>query len=101
MVGRQFRFHDGEKGSALAVRVKQSRANSCFKQALKDGTVVIQIQVGGGALDDRLIDFISRELTIPKQRIQVIAGQDGENKLVSIVDMRPREVQRRILELIS
>lgn len=101
MVGRQFEFHDGEKGAALAIRVTHTKGASSFSKVHKDGTVVIQLQQGEGTVNSRLIDFISRELNIHKKRLQIIAGEDGFNKLISIVDMKPMEIQRKILEKIS
>ena len=101
MVGRQFEFHDGEKGAALAIRVKHSKGVSSFSKVLKDGTVVIQLEQVEGVVNTRLIDFISRELNIHKKRLRIIAGEDGINKLISIVDMKPMEIQQKILEKIS
>ena len=101
MAGRQFKFHDGERGAALAVRVKLIRGSSSFSKILKDGTVVIQLQQAEGDINARLINFISDHLKIPKKRIQVIAGDDGNNKLISIIDLTPKQVQKLILDLID
>ena len=101
MSGRQFKFHDGEKGAALAVRLKHTRGSSCFSKILKDGTVVIDLQQGEGDSNTRLINFISSQLKIPKKRIQVIAGDDGNNKLISIIDLSPKQVQKLVLDLIA
>jgi uncharacterized protein YggU (UPF0235/DUF167 family) len=101
MVGRNYRFHDGEKGSAIAVRVKVGKAASCFSKVLKDGTVVIELGSGEGGINDRLLDFIASELNIPIKRIQIIAGEDGNKKLISIIDMKPKQIQKKILERID
>ena len=101
MTERQFKFHDGEKGAALAVRVNQVRGSGGFSKILKDGTIVIQLQGGEGDINFRLINFISNQLKIPKKRIQVIAGDDANNKLISIIDMAPKQVQKMILDLIA
>ena len=101
MIGRQFKFHNGEHGAALAIRVKHSRGDSNFSKVLKDGTVIVQLKQGEGEVNARLIDFVSRELKIPKKRLQVIAGKDGSKKLISIVDKTPNQIQKIVLELIS
>jgi uncharacterized protein YggU (UPF0235/DUF167 family) len=100
MAQRNFKFHDGERGTALAIRVKQSRGESCFSQVLKDGTVVVVLEQGKSEINTRLIHFVSDRLGVSKERIQLIAGEDGNNKLISIVDMKPKEIQKMILELI-
>lgn len=98
MISRRYEFHDGEKGTALAVRIKLGRGDSNFFKVLKDGTVVIRLKQGNSEVNTQLIDFISREFKIPKKSIQVIAGENGNNKLISIVDMKPKQIQKLILD---
>ncbi|RLD09071.1 MAG: hypothetical protein DRI65_00185 [Chloroflexota bacterium] len=98
MVGRQFEFHDGEKGAALAVRVKLGKGASSFSKVLRDGTVVIRLEQREGDVNARLIDFLSSELDIHKKRLQIVAGENGNNKLISILDMKPVQIQTKILE---
>lgn len=100
MAQRNFKFHDGERGSALAVRVRQIRGDSCFAKVHKDGTVVVHLKQGASDSNSRLIEFISERLGISQERIQVVAGEGGNNKLISIIDMTPKEIQKMILELI-
>jgi uncharacterized protein YggU (UPF0235/DUF167 family) len=101
MVGKEYKFHDGEKGSALAIRVMYGRGESSFVKVRKDGAVVIKLGPGKEDLNTRLLAFISRELGIPRARIQVLAGNDGNNKLISILDMKPKLIQKKILERID
>lgn len=101
MASRKFKFHDGEKGAALAISVKISRGKSSFSKVLKDGTVVIQLKQEDGDVNGRLIDFMSAELNIPKKKMQIIAGENGNKKLISIVDMAPKQIQKAILGLIA
>ena len=100
MAGRQFKFHDGESGAALAVRIKHSKKTSEFVNVLRDGTIVIRLERAGGAADQNLISFLARELNIPKDKFQVVAGSKGDNKLISIIDLDPDLIQKKILERI-
>ena len=100
MARRQFRFHDGGKGAALAVRLKYTRGKSSFSKVFKDGTILINLKKDEGEVNARLINFISRELNVPLERIEIIAGEDGDKKLLSVIDMKPKEIQKMILELI-
>lgn len=101
MAGRDFKFHDGEKGAALAIHVKMSQGKSCFSKVQKDGTVVIELELGKGETNTRLMEFLSTELAVPLKRIQIVAGEDGNKKLISIIDMSPKEIQKTILERID
>ena len=100
MAGRKFKFHDGDSGAALAIRIKLSKKESGFANVLRDGTIVVRLERGPNDINENLIGFLSQELKIPKKRLQVIAGEDGENKLISIVDMDPKKIQKKILELL-
>jgi len=101
MADKDYKFHDGEKGSALAIRVISTRGKSCFSKIRKDGTVVVKLGPGGGDLNARLIEFVSQELKVSRSQIQIIAGSDGNNKLVSILDLKPKQIQKKILEKID
>ena len=94
---KQFKFHDGDKGAALAVHVKQGRGENRFSKVLKDGTVVVRIGQGEGDLNARLLDFLSSQFGIPQGKIKIIAGADGQNKLISFIDANPKELQTKIL----
>ncbi len=93
MVGRKFKFHDGESGAALAIRVKLTKKESGFAKVLRDGTIVVRLERKKKDINENLIGFLSQELKIPKKRFQVIAGENGEHKLISIVDMDPKKVK--------
>ena len=98
---KDYKFHNGEKGAALAIRVKNSRGKSCFSRVLKDGTVEIKLKQGKGQVNSSLIAFIATELEIPQDQIQIVAGGDGNKKLISILDMTPKQIQEKILTRIS
>ena len=101
MKARDFKFHQGAKGAALAIRVKTGARRETFKRILRDGTVVVQLKGPGGDLDKKLVQFLSRELKISQSRVQIIAGQDGKDKLVSIMNMNPEQIQQAILDRIG
>lgn len=100
MAGRQFKFHDGEKGAALAVRVKHSKKASGFINVLRDGTIVVRLEKKPGDINQNLVDFLAGELNIPKKKFQIIAGEEGDKKLISIIDLEPKLIQKKILEQI-
>lgn len=101
MSGRKFKFHNGGKGAALAIRVKPGARQTRFKKVLRDGTVIVQYRAGAGNINQELIKFLADELGIAEKRFQIVAGKDGKNKLVSILDMQPDEIQQVILARIT
>ncbi|RMD65062.1 YggU family protein [Candidatus Parcubacteria bacterium] len=99
-MARQFRFHDGRKGSALAIRVTPRASRNEIVEILHDGTVRIRLTAPPveGKANQALIKFLAKVLDVSPSRIEIVAGHSGRDKLVSIQDMTPEEAHRRILE---
>ena len=43
VIGREFNFHNGKKGSALAIRITKRSGDQRISNVMKDGTVVINL----------------------------------------------------------
>jgi uncharacterized protein YggU (UPF0235/DUF167 family) len=97
MIGRNFNFHDGEKGSALAVRITKRKGKQRIKKILKDGTVVINLSEKTKDINQELIKFLSKKLDIPQRQFDIIAGEEGNEKLLSILDVDSEEIQELVL----
>jgi len=90
-------LHDGESGSALAIRLNPLSEGPEVSRLLNDGTVEIKLKGAGEDLNEELREFLARMLKIPKGRITVLAGRSKLEKLVSIIDMEPQKVEEIIL----
>ncbi|MGB2956213.1 MAG: DUF167 family protein [Anaerolineales bacterium] len=97
MIGRKFNFHDGEKGSALAVRITTRKGKQKIVKILKDGTVVINISGKTKNNNQELIKFLSKELGIAQRQFNIIAGVEGNEKLISILDVDSEIIQELVL----
>lgn len=93
---RDFQFHDGESGSALAIRVIPHAEENQIAKVLDDGTIEIRLASRSPDLDKPLRHYLSRVLNVKTRRINVVAGKDRNQKLVSILDIEPRRVQQII-----
>lgn len=98
MKHRDITLHDGESGSALAVRVQPGARKNAVRKVLKDGTIEIKLEDGGGNINQALKGYLAQLLQISENRINIIAGQKKTQKLISIIDLEPRNVQDIILE---
>ena len=101
MIGREYRFHDGEKGAALAIRVTQDKTNTGINKVLNDGTLLINLPNDDVEIDKALVEYLAETLKVAKERLEIIAGGEDNERLVSILDMKPAQVQTLILELIE
>lgn len=97
MKRRDVRLHDGERGSALAIRLIPSASKNEVSKVLDDGTIEVKLVGASTALNDELKEFLSQLMDVSKKRINVVAGQSQYEKLVSIIDIEPSEVQEIIL----
>jgi uncharacterized protein len=100
---RNFKLHDGKMGAAITVRITPRTAKNEITEILNDGTVKIRLTAPPveGRANQGLIEFLAEVLNIKPARIEIISGLTSRDKIVSIVDMTPEEVQNRILQHIS
>jgi hypothetical protein len=98
-MGRKFQLHDGHSGSALALRITPRARKNAIVGVQSDGT--IKIHITAPPVDDKanqaLISFLAEVLGIAKSRIEIVAGDSGRDKLVSILDMSASTAHKKIL----
>lgn len=99
MAAKKYEFHDGQKGSALAIRVTPRASRNEIVEALGDGTVKVRLTAPPEEeqTNTALVAFLAEVLGIPLARIEIVAGSTGRDKLVSIVDLDAETVHQRIL----
>jgi uncharacterized protein len=99
MVDRKFKLHNGQKGSALAVRVTPRASRNEIVEILDDGTIKVRLAAppSDTEANEALLDFLSDILGMPKTKLDIVAGAAGRDKLISVVDMDVETVHQRIL----
>ena len=101
MIGRDFKFHDGKKGAALAIRIIKNSKEDMIHRVLKDGTVVIHLKGNDKEPSKKLIKYLASELNMDTGRFGIIEVKDGVEVLLSILDIEPGEIQKLILASIA
>jgi hypothetical protein len=103
MSSRDYRLHNGQKGSALAIRVTPRASRNEISEILSDGTVKIRLTAPPveGKANQALIEFLADILEVPRTRIEIVAGTTGKDKLVTILDLDAETVHERILRKLS
>jgi uncharacterized protein YggU (UPF0235/DUF167 family) len=103
MEDRKFKLHDGKKGAALAIRITPRAMQNKVVDILSDGTVKVHITADPSDLrtNDILLSFLSQELNVSKNRLEIVGGDTGRDKLVSFLDMEAEALHEKILELIK
>ncbi len=100
MASRKYHLHSGVKGSAIAVRVTPRASHNEIAEILSDGTVKIRLTAPPveGKANEALVQFLSEVLDVSTSRIEIVAGETGRDKLISIQDMDAELVHAKILQ---
>ena len=72
-------------------------------EILADQTVKVRLisSAGEQETNKELIDFLSEVLGVAANKMEIVAGNKGRDKLVSILDITSEEVHQRILGHLS
>jgi len=100
---RNYHLHDGQKGAALAIRVTPRASKNEIVDILSDGTVKIRLTAPPveGQANEALVKFLSKVLDVPISSLEIVAGDTGRDKLVSIKDLDAEIVHHKIIENIK
>jgi hypothetical protein len=100
---RDFKLHSGKSGAALTLRVTPRARKTGFAGVLEDGILRVRVAAPPveGKANAELLSFLARVLGVRKNRLEIIAGQRGLDKIVSVLDLSAEEVQTRISDWLA
>jgi uncharacterized protein (TIGR00251 family) len=100
MAKREPVLRAGGHGAALALRVIPRARKNEVASILEDGTIKIRLAAPPveGKANQSLIRFLAELLEVAPNRIELVAGASGRNKLVVISGMEAEEAHRRLLK---
>lgn len=103
MAERKFHLHDGKRGVAMAVRVTPRASRNEVTAIQEDGTVKVRLAASpkGGDANDALVTYLAEVLGVSRSKIEIVAGETGRDKLISIIDMDKDELQNRLMAYIE
>lgn len=95
---RKFRLHDGQHGAALTVRVTPRARRDEVAGILEDGTLRVRVSAppAEGKANAALLAFLAKVLGVRKSRLEIVAGEKGLDKIVSVVDLSSKDVEAKI-----
>lgn len=100
---RKFKLHGGKSGAALTLRITPRARKTEFAGVLEDGILRVRVAAPPveGKANTALLAFLAKVLDVRKNRIEIIAGARGLDKIVSVLDLSAEEVQSRIQAWLS
>ncbi len=95
---RKFKLHDGKNGAALTIRVTPRSRKNALAGILEDGTLRVRVAAPpvGGKANAALIEFLAEILEVRKNKVEVVAGRRGLDKIVSVVGLTSTQAEERI-----
>lgn len=87
MTGRKFEITDAKGGAAFSVRVVTRAVNTEVVGIQDDGVLKVRLKsspAGDPAANQELSEFLAQALGVPLEKVEIVAGQDGRDKLVSV-----------------
>jgi uncharacterized protein len=99
-MSKEIHLHSGRAGSAITVRTATGATRTEITGLLGDGTLMISLAVAkmGKKANDALITFLADLLTVPCEKVEIVAGQTSTDKLITILDLDSSTVQKRLLK---
>lgn len=95
---REFRITDAQHGAAFTVRVV-TRANAVeIAGVQEDKSLKIRLTESPteGRANAQLIDFLAEILEVSPDQIEIVAGADKPDKIISVQDVTPEWIEERL-----
>jgi uncharacterized protein YggU (UPF0235/DUF167 family) len=100
-VSREFRITDAKGGAAFTVRCV-TRAERTEAVSIQDDLLKVRLQAspaGAPEANAELLEFLAHILKVSPNALEIVAGQDGRDKLVSIEGITTQYLEDRLDEL--
>lgn len=96
---REFKITEAHSGAAFTVRVVTRASSVEIVGVQDDGTLKIRLTEGhnDGAADRQLVEFLAHKLGVEASQIEIVAGENSREKLISVDGLRPAEVEQRLI----
>jgi hypothetical protein len=94
----RFQFHDFKSGGALHVRVQAGARKNEISEILEDGTIKIRLTAPAveGKANHALIEYISNLLKVNSSAIEIVAGLRSKDKLITVTNIDPEQIEQAI-----
>ena len=99
-MAKEPKFSNGRIGAALPVRVIPRATKNEIVEILSEQTVKIRLVASpaDNETNQELISFLAGLLGLPKSSLEIVAGESGRDKLVSILDITSQDLNQKILQ---
>jgi uncharacterized protein (TIGR00251 family) len=97
---REFKITDARGGAAVGVRVVTKSTETEIAGKTEEGTLKIRLKAspaGDPSANKELIDFLAEKLGVEKSKIEIVAGEDKRDKILSVEGLTTQQVDERLM----
>lgn len=97
---RKFEITDAKGGAAFTVRVVTRALKTEIVGIQEDGSLKVRLMAspaGDEAANEELVGFLSEKLGVDAEKIEIVAGGDGRDKLVSVEGVTTADVEAKLV----
>jgi uncharacterized protein (TIGR00251 family) len=89
---------DAKRGAAFAVRVVTRAQRDELVGVQEDGTLKIRLTASpaDGQANVALIKFLAQRLNVPEAAIEIVAGKEHRDKMISVEGITTHDVEDRL-----
>jgi len=92
------RFHDGQAGAAITVSVTQNASRNEIHAVQENGLIEVRLtEKNAGRVNEALLAFLEGILGGAAHPLEIVAGIQSSEKLVTILGLSAEQVQEKIL----
>ncbi len=95
---RKYEITDARGGAAFAVRVITRASEAEVVGTQEDGTLKVRLvssPAGDPAANQELIDLLAAKLGVSKDRIEIVAGANSREKVISVEGISTSDVESK------
>ena len=95
---RKFEITDAKGGAAFTVRVTTRAVETEVVGLQEDGSLKIRLKAspaGDPAANSELIGFLATQLGVEKAKVEIVAGETGRDKLISVEGITTADVEAK------
>jgi uncharacterized protein (TIGR00251 family) len=96
---RKFEITDARGGAALNIRVVTQADKTEIVGIQEDGALKVRLMAspaGDPAANRELIELLARVLNVPVKSIEIVVGEGGREKIVSIEGISIEQVEKAL-----
>ncbi|NJL92594.1 MAG: DUF167 domain-containing protein [Anaerolineae bacterium] len=98
---REFKITKASGGAAFSVRVVTRASRTELAGVQEDGILKVRLTESpdDGAANRQLIEFIAQTLGISPNKVEIVAGENSRDKLLSIDEIAPEILEEKLMTL--